>query len=92
MVVKLDNTIIAVFGAIAATPTAVFCLGWWLSGQFRKVETTAREAAEKVELKTQQVIEHHEEIDQERHKENVENITQIKLILARNGMNGKHKT
>ena len=74
-----------------AAPGSVGLLGWWLSGRFRHTEEVARLAAEKVEAKTELAIEHHEVVDQSRHEENLKNFSDIRVILARYGLNGKHR-
>jgi hypothetical protein len=63
--------------AAASSWAAVGTLGWWLSGRFRAVEKA-----------TQETIEKHEQIDQRRHDENLGNFNDIRVILARNGING----
>jgi hypothetical protein len=74
-----------------AAPGSVGLLGWWLSGRFRKTEEIARVAADKVEAKTEAMIEKHEIVDQGRHEENLKNFYDIKVRLARAGINGDHK-
>ena len=83
----------------AGGPAAVACLGWWLSGRFRSVEENSRKQAELVAEKAAETIDRHELVDQRRHRENQEaiketsdSVSDIKLILARNGINGKHRT
>lgn len=71
-----------------AAPGSVGLLGWWLSGRFRKTEELARKAAEEVEVKTEVTMEKHEVIDQKRHEENLRNFNDIRVILARSGLNG----
>lgn len=66
-------------------PAAVACLGWWLSGKFRTVETAYRDSLDEHELK-----------DQTRHEENLkrfevtaERISSIDVKLARMGNGGR---
>mgnify|MGYP001609687870 CR=1 FL=1 len=49
-------------------------LGWWLRGEFRKVEKGQGA-----------ILDAHEAKDQERHEENLERFTQLKIGLARLG-------
>ncbi len=79
----------------AGGPAAVAALGWWLSAKFRKTEEAARVAAESVANKTQSIVEHHEAIDQSRHRENLSNFKELRhdiqtilIRLARAGING----
>jgi hypothetical protein len=68
---------LGLLSAAASSWGAVGSLGWWLSGRFRAVE-----------LATARTIAQHEQIDQSRHEENLENFSRIRIILARNGING----
>jgi len=80
--------------AAAATSSfaAVGTLGWWLSGQFRRVEQRAAEIAERVAIKAELTIKEHEVLDQRRHDENMGNFQRIFMALARakliNGSSG----
>lgn len=49
-------------------------LGWWLRGEFRKVEKAQSN-----------ILDVHEEKDQKRHEENLDRFAQIKIALARLG-------
>ncbi len=64
------ETFIALFTSVAS----VAGLGWWLSGRFRKIETSNAAA-----LTT------HDEEDQRRHEENLERFRLISVALARLG-------
>ena len=85
--IAAPDVVIAAVRELAA-PGSVGILGWWLSGRFRRTETLAREAAEKVEEKTEEAIQRHEMVDQGRHEENIKNFGEIRIILARSGLNG----
>ena len=71
------ENILPIIAAAAATVTicgSIGGLGWWLSGQFRKVE------------KGQEIIlDAHETKDQERHEQNLERFRGISVALARLG-------
>jgi len=58
--------------AVLASFSSVASLGWWLSGQFRKVE-----------MKTEETINKHEKVDQQRHDENLRNFQRIYMAMSR---------
>ena len=72
-----NDFVIALIAAAGSSWGAVGTLGWWLSGRFRAVERTTAETIAK-----------HELIDQRRHEENLENFSDIRISLARHGING----
>jgi hypothetical protein len=66
--------IITAVGATVAICSSIVGLGWWLSGQFRKIEK-GQDA----------ILDAHEEKDQKRHEENLERFRLISIALARLG-------
>ncbi len=60
--------------AVLTSVASVAGLGWWLRGEFRRVEK-GQDA----------ILDAHEAKDQERHEENLERFAQIKVALARLG-------
>jgi hypothetical protein len=73
MAVEFGPIITAVGGTFTICGS-IAGLGWWLSRQFRKVEKGQ-----------ETILDAHEAKDQERHEENLERFTQIKIALARLG-------
>ena len=76
-----SEVIIALIAAAGSSWGAVGTLGWWLSGRFRAVEYA-----------TAATIEKHEQIDQQRHEENLENFAKIRVSLARRGITFESET
>ena len=68
------SPILAVAVAVGGSAGSAVGLGWWLSGQFRKVEKVQHA-----------MLIAHEDKDQERHEENLERFGKISVALARMG-------
>lgn len=68
------DQVLAVIVGIGGSWSAVGILGWWLSGQFRKVEQTAAAA-----------LASHEKLDNERHEQSLMNFGRVYVALARKG-------
>lgn len=86
------TTLIAIGGPIGA----VFTLGWWLSGRFRKAEnaqrdridelaTNQRDRVDELAAAHREQLDAHETRDQERHDENLERFRTISVSLAKLG-------
>ncbi len=70
----IDSTIVNAALALVGSAASVAGLGWWLSGQFRKVEKAQNN-----------ILDAHEEKDQKRHEENLDRFKNISVALARLG-------
>lgn len=75
----------------ASSPLAVAGLGWWLSGRFRKVEEAGNERLTKITDAFRSAIQDHERVDQKRHEENLGRFANIRVMLARAGLNGHER-
>ncbi len=68
------STLLTIIIGVTGSAASVASLGWWLSARFRAVENACRE-----------MLEEHEQKDQERHEENLKRFAQISVALARLG-------
>lgn len=69
-----DDQVITILAAVAGSWSAMGTLGWWLSGQFRRVEEKASKA-----------LAVHEKLDNDRHEQNLINFGRVYVALARKG-------
>lgn len=72
---QADDQVLTIFAAVAGSWSAMGTLGWWLSGQFRRVEERARVA-----------LAAHEALDQQRHDDAMRNFGRVYVALARRGI------
>lgn len=68
----IDGNTITTLIAIGGPVGAVFGLGWWLSGRFRKIENIQRTKVEELAEIQRRQLQAHEDRDQERHEENLD--------------------
>jgi hypothetical protein len=70
-----DDQVMTLVVAFGGSWSAVGALGWWLSGQFRRVEIEATKA-----------LSAHEKLDEKRHVENLMNFGRVYVAMAARGM------
>lgn len=89
----IDSNIVTTLIAIGGPIGAVFTLGWWLSGRFRKAEIAQRDRGDELAEAQREQLAAHETRDQERHEENLERFRTLSVSVAKlGGSNGSARS